>query len=180
MECRMMGCKKCERPKYIVNKHFGLCQECNNERLHGSKFGKAYKVTSNKPTLLKSYPKLTSRKRKPKQRKSLFSPIKTDVRNRIDMYELDNIFYKKCFDSFNHRCEECNTELPDIFENEDGFVINRWRYSHIIPKSTAPELRHDINNINDLCLACHMEWENGDKKKMNIYKGNCDRLPQYF
>lgn len=176
----LWNCKGCNKPKQIVNRHFELCQGCNNIRLHGSQYGKQYELTSKKSNVQKQYPKLTSGKRKPKQKKSLFSPVNTEVRKKVNMYELDNAFYKKCFDTFNHKCEECNKELPEVFANEDGKVLNRWRYSHIIPKSIAPELRHDINNINDLCLSCHMEWENGTKEEMNIWEVNCDRFPNHF
>lgn len=179
MECKEMICKKCNKPRVIVNKFWQMCQGCNNTRIHGNPFGKIHSFIVINPSVLKTYPKLTSGKKKRKQKKSLFAP-ETKVREKINLYEADSDFYRKCFETFNGYCENCGTEQPDECEDENGKVINRWRYSHIIPKSIAQELRHKVYNINDLCLKCHMEWENGNKEKMNIYKGNCDTFPNRF
>lgn len=175
MECREMICKECSEPKYIVNKFWQLCQGCNNERIHGSKYGKQVDIKAIKPSVLKTAPK----KRKTKSKKSLFAPV-IKLREKINLYELDSEFYRKCFETFNGLCENCGKKQPEECEDSEGRVINRWRYSHIIPKSTAQELRYKVYNINDLCLACHMEWENGDKEKMNIYEGNVDTFPERF
>lgn len=180
-----MPCKNCKLDKHIVNKHFGLCQECNNIRLHGSKYGKQYKYPQERKESLRNdknrperAPKTKSRRQK--KRKSLFtSNIKLKGKDKT-MLELDEEFYKECFDNSSHKCEECNCDLPTNFRNEDGFIEARWRYSHIIPKSIAPELRHDINNINHLCLSDHQEWENGDRESMRIYDENSKKFGKYF
>ena len=149
-----MACKKCKKDKRIVNKFHGLCTECNNERLHGSKYGKRYKTLKNSKKYLKS--------------------------NKNSNYEKDNNFYKECFDSCKvHKCEECNVDLPKVFEH-DGKVVARWRYSHIIPKSIAPKLRRVIDNINHLCFNCHSKWEFGDKMSMKIYDKNQEKYPNYL
>ena len=88
----------------------------------------------------------------------------------LQMFILDETFYEKCFNKSNHKCEECGEQLNTDFRDENGKVMNRWRYSHVIPKSIAPELRHNILNINNLCLKHHMKWENEDKKNMDIYE----------
>jgi len=88
----------------------------------------------------------------------------------------DEEFYKECFDQSDHRCEECGKRLNDEFRDDDGRVIARWRYSHIIPKSIAPRLRHIVLNINHLCLEHHEMWENGDKESMNIFEKNQERI----
>ena len=177
-----MSCKKCNRDKKIVNKHFYLCQECNNERLHGNKYGKQYKLVIKEGQSFKTTPRRRGRKKG-----SLFAPkIKSipkrekDYSRQDEKIRIDEEFYKKCFDNSNHKCEECGEDLPTIFRNEEGRVVARWRYSHIIPKSIAPELRHSIKNINHLCLIHHSEWENGDKEKMKIYKENRERFPGHF
>tara|TARA_R110000772_G_scaffold13035_4_gene38980 strand:- start:7744 stop:8238 length:495 start_codon:yes stop_codon:yes gene_type:complete len=164
----MKKCNTCNKEEEIVNKHFGLCRKCNNKRLHGSEFGKTYKFTP-KPS------KLRRGALKPAQGK-LSTRKKPMGKNLL----LDEEFYEKCFNASNHKCEECGKQLPDEFRGDDGKVIARWRYSHIIPKSIAPELRHEIENINHLCLEHHSKWENGDKKSMRIYDGNVLRLPKYF
>lgn len=169
-----MACLKCNRDISLVNKFHKLCLECNNIRLHGSKFGKQYKNTLkvNKP--LKS----ARNSRKEKVRRidhSIKEPEKAS------MVELDEIFYEECFNSCKkHECEECSRELPNYFRNEDGKIEARFRYSHIIAKSIAPELRHTLKNINHLCVLCHSKWDHGDSKSMKIYNKNKKRLPNYL
>lgn len=173
-------CNNCKTDMPIVNKHFGLCQDCNNIRMHGSKWGK-------------QSPHKEKKKKEP-ARKSMFVDLasgndktvyhvyggRRSGKSMIAKLFMDNAFYKQVFNRSDHKCEECSTQLNDVFEDESGKVLNRWRYSHIIPKSIAPELRHEVGNMNNLCLKCHMEWENGDKKSMKIYKGNKERWPQYI
>tara|TARA_R110002020_G_scaffold392352_1_gene602611 strand:+ start:1666 stop:2088 length:423 start_codon:yes stop_codon:yes gene_type:complete len=93
---------------------------------------------------------------------------------------LDEIFYEKCFNNSNHECEECSKKLPTEFRNDAGKIVSRFRYSHIVAKSIAPELRHDINNINHLCHECHFQWDHGNRKKMDIYKKNQLKFPQFL
>jgi hypothetical protein len=144
--------------------------QCNNIRLHGNKFGKQYKnvIKTNKPLRTKQRSKIKRINRK------LNTP------KRKSMLELDEIFYEQCFNSSNHLCEECGKNLPTIFRNDSGRIVARWRYSHIIQKSIAPQLRHDIENINHLCLQHHQQWETGDKENMRIYKQNRKKFPQFF
>ena len=158
----IMSCKKCSRDLELVNKHFKLCRECNNERLYGNKYGKRYDMS--KP------------KRKPLKR----ARIKSSSKRTSNNIKLDEVFYEECFNMSDHRCEECGAPLPEEFRDDDGKVLARWRYSHIIPKSVAPKLRRDVNNINHLCLKHHMQWENGDKQNMSIYSGNLNRFPKYL
>ena len=87
---------------------------------------------------------------------------------------------EKCFNQSNHKCEECGKQLPTEFRNEEGKIIARWRYSHIVAKSIAPELRHDTNNINHLCLDHHTQWDFGNKDEMKVYTKNAQKLPKYF
>lgn len=92
----------------------------------------------------------------------------------------DEELYLESFNSSNHECEECGTSLPNEFRDEDQKIIARWRYSHIIPKSIAPDLRHSVENINNLCLNCHSEWENGFKAGMRIFAKNLKKFPNYL
>ena len=93
---------------------------------------------------------------------------------------MDEAFYEECFNSSDHRCEECRKQLPTVFRDEEGKIVARWRYSHVIPKSIAPHLRYVIENINHLCLGCHYRWENGDKSEMKIFTKNLLRFPNYL
>tara|TARA_R110002126_G_scaffold149434_2_gene295385 strand:- start:22 stop:366 length:345 start_codon:yes stop_codon:yes gene_type:complete len=94
--------------------------------------------------------------------------------------KLDELFYQECFDASDHKCEECGKQLPTEFRDDEGKINARWRYSHIVAKSIAPELRHSISNINHLCLNHHTQWDFGNKREMKIYAKNARRLPKYF
>lgn len=91
---------------------------------------------------------------------------------RKEMLNKDREFYRAIFNSLPHKCQECGIGLPDEFETSDGIIIGIWQYSHILPKSTHPEFRHDIRNMNRLCMYHHAKWENGDKKSMRIWYEN--------
>ena len=182
-----MKCKGCNKEKRLVNSFFSLCKECNNIRLHGSKFGKSYTKIKGKKKSGTSKEKLkyvVDKGTGPIKRKIDTGKVKkkkSRISERtIEKIRKDEEFYEKCFNMSNHRCEECGKPLPKEFRNSEGRVIARYRYSHIIPKSIAPELRHEVKNINHLCLHHHEEWENGDRRKMKIYEKNKKRLPQYF
>lgn len=167
-----MECSKC-KSKYVTNKWFQLCSRCNNRRLHGNEFGK---ITKYKETKIK--------------------PLKTSINKRIidkgvinkktkekkvgRNLEADELLYERAFNASNHICEECDTNLPTDFRCDDGNIIARYRYSHIIPKSIAPELRHDDDNINHLCMTCHRNWDFGDKTEMSIYSKNQIKYPNYL
>ena len=167
-----MNCKNCNTEKNIINKHFGLCLECNNERLHGSKYGKTYTVSKKEIKPIRA--------RKNKAKKSLFSNVKATPKKSVNRLAEDEVFYEECFNMSNHKCEECGKQLPTEFRDEEGKINARWRYSHIVAKSIAPELRHDTNNINHLCLAHHTQWDHADRKNMKIYNSNKERLPRYL
>lgn len=167
-----MSCKNCNTEKKIINKHFGLCQECNNLRLHGSKYGKTYTMSNKEIQSIKP--------RKNKAKKSLFSNVTPTPKKNVKRLEEDEAFYEECFNMSDHKCEECGKQLPTEFRDEDGKVIARWRYSHIVAKSIAPELRYDANNINHLCLAHHTQWDHADRENMKIYNSNRIRLPRYL
>lgn len=134
----------------MVNKFHKLCVKHNNERLYGNEFGKVY----NTPI-----------------RKS--SPLKRSKKS-FETVSLDEELYELIFNTHPHECEECGISLPSDFRDDKGKVLARWQYSHILPKSTYPELRHNPLNMNRLCLNHHEKWENGDKKSMSIWKGNVE------
>ena len=154
-----MSCKKCKKDYKIVNKYYGLCLPCNNERLHGSKYGKSYDGI----------------KRSRKSNSNEASKLR-----RQERIDADEVFYETCFNMSDHKCEECGKNLPTEFRDDEGKVIARYRYSHIIAKSIASELRHDVNNINHLCIECHTKWDFGDKKSMRIYAKNAKRFKRHL
>ncbi len=173
-----MACKKCKKDRPIVNKFHGLCNECNNMRLHGNIYGKQHSyIYKPKPARKTAVNKVNKKKTL-----SISSPdfYNADLKTTREKILEDEVFYEKCFNSSNHKCEECGNPLPEVFRDEDGKVIAKWRYSHIIAKSIAKYLRHKLLNINHLCQECHTKWDHGDKKSMAIYKNNALRFPYFF
>lgn len=150
-------CSCCGKPNRIVNKFFWLCMVCNNLRLSKNK--------KEKETLDNSY---------------FVKSLKQTKKTTSQKIKEDEEFYEKCFNQSNHKCEECGCQLPENFRDENGKVIARWRYSHIIPKSISNELRHNTKNINHLCMKHHMQWEHGDKENMSIYSKNRKLFPNFF
>lgn len=146
-----MDCINCDKGRQVVNSHFKLCSICNNERLN--------------------------------KRKETSVPIERIIHskkqsNRVQMkIDEDEKFYLECFNNSDHKCEECGIQLPTEFHDINGKVIARWRYSHILPKSVYPELRHSVDNINHLCLIHHTQWDHGDKTVMKVYKLNSKKFP---
>jgi 5-methylcytosine-specific restriction endonuclease McrA len=145
-------CRKCGS-KYVANKHFMLCKKCNNERLHGSEYGK-------KP-------------------ENYF--IKSDkIEKTVEKIKADEDFYEEVFNSSkDHRCENCRKQLNAEFRDDEGRVTCRWRYSHILPKSLYPEYRHSLLNMNNLCLDCHNKWEHlrgEERQKMLIFVKNRENI----
>lgn len=182
-----MQCSKCRRNKKIINQFFNLCLECNNLRLDGGKSRVIHTLSKNPLKPLRS--KKTAPKTKRSSHKITYKVDNFKDKCYVHIYPgrrsgknllLDELFYEQCFNQSNHRCEECDKQLPEKFRDEDGKIIARYRYSHIIPKSIAPELRHEIKNINHLCLNDHGKWENGDKASMKIYEKNKRIFPRYF
>ena len=167
-----MECKECGS-KYVTNKWFKLCSGCNNIRLHGNKYGKPieYKETKRKSLKASNNKRIIDKGKVTKKEKTF------KINEKIVK---DEVFYEKCFNQSNHKCEECSKSLPNEFRDEDGRVMYRARYSHIVPKSIAPELRHNEDNINHLCVECHQKWDFGNKKEMTIYAKNRVRFPNYL
>lgn len=142
--------------RFIVNKTYNLCDNCNYKRLHGeTRFEAAKrKAWENNRSIIKSTQK-TKRERREVLRK-------------------DRVLFLYIFNIKPHECEECGIPLSDIFEDADGNIVAMYRFSHILGKGAFPEFRHNRLNMNILCLECHQVWEFGDKKKMKIYKDNME------
>ena len=161
------------------NSFHKLCKKCNIERLGSSKPNKIIKHTKEKRKSLRTND--TRFKRSVGGDKTYKIAYGGDKRSKsLNTLTLDEIFYEECFNNSDHKCEECGRELPKKFRNDDGKIVARFRYSHIIPKSVAPELRHNPDNMNHLCFEHHFQWEFGDKKSMKIYKKNKEKFPSRF
>lgn len=143
---------------YIVNKKYNLCQACNNERLHGSKYGKRCELSQSNRKPLKS------------KKKGLKKGLSAKA---IAVIKKDEETYEKVFNlSENHKCEECGTQLNIEFRDNEGKVNCRWRYAHRWAKSSYPEWRHEVKNIMNLCLICHQRYDFADVKNMKVYQSS--------
>ena len=171
----MKKCKNCKQQKKLVNSFHGLCSFCNNKRLEDAKNSKPCNHNKIERGALK-----TAVNRIERNVASGVKPTKKKNNKTKDKIKLDENFYEECFNTSNHKCEECNAQLPDEFLDPSGKVNARYRYSHIIPKSISPELRHSIDNINHLCMSCHQNWDFGDKKSMKIYPKNKVKFPGFL
>ena len=72
-------------------------------------------------------------------------------------------FYRWVWAHNLHFCEETMRPLPDY---SSVFI------SHILTRGAHPEMAHDPRNVNILSFEQHNRWENGDREKMRIYRGN--------
>lgn len=146
----------------IVNVKYGLCGSCNRLRIDNrtpeAKLAKVY-----------TFIKKASSSIKPIKR-TIIKPLTTKG---VEMIKKDEEFYEKVWNSKEHNCEECDRFLGDEFRDDNGKVIDRFRYSHILPKGGRyGQFRHRLENMNLLCLDCHQEWEHGIKEDMKIYVKN--------
>ena len=153
------------------------CPECTFKANHeGKSKQEVYKERSNERVESTSTAKpkeIYVFKRKSLKRSKNAS--KTNVEKEEKKKELiakDEELYEYIFDTKPPYCEECGARLPDEFRDENGRVIMRSRFSHIMTKGAWKEFRHDKRNMNLLCDQCHHIWEFGDRKSMKIYERN--------
>lgn len=66
-------------------------------------------------------------------------------------FELDKLFYNSIWDSREHKCFNCESQLPS-----EPLTLY---FHHILPKRNYPELRHTDWNIVILCPDCHSSFE---------------------
>jgi len=153
-----LKCKVCGSI-YVVNKTHKLCNKCNQFRLQEIKDSNA------KISHKKEINTIISKKKKP------LKSSKETTKKRKETLIKDRETYLKVFNTKLSICEECGILLPDIFE-EDNRIVFIAQYSHILTKAAHPELRHEPENFNRLCLNCHQKWEFGNREIMNIYTEN--------
>lgn len=85
-----------------------------------------------------------------------------------DVLKGNERFYKWVWDNKPHVCEETGKPLGDEF--------SATYISHILSRGAHPEMAHDPRNVNLLSPEAHEQWENGDRKKMNIFASNEIRI----
>jgi hypothetical protein len=158
--------------KFIVNKKYCLCSECNYLRLHNGKTqAEIYSERSIERKSKISQVIVTDiPKKKKKGKKSILNEYKLEKTREV--IRKDEEFYELIFNTHPNNCAECGIWLPNQFRDDEGRIIARHQYSHILGKGAFPEFRHHPKNCNRLCLIHHHIWEFGEKEKMNIYESN--------
>ena len=166
MQLKSAECKGCEQYRPIVNRKHHLCQECNTRRLNPN----GSKIYTLKRTPLK--PNTTPLKRSTK-------PIAQRSKKSVRTLKLDEetyeLVYRQHMNDGSYQCENCDMPLDPRFRDEEGRIVQRFRYSHILSKGAYPMHRHNPLNFNFLCFNCHQLWEFGGEKgrrSMRIFMKN--------
>jgi RNA polymerase-binding transcription factor DksA len=180
-------CEQCFLFKPVNSR--GICGDCTFRNNHNGKSQQEVyserarelamthvKKSFNPKEHVKKLPNTTK-----KSRKAMNNSFLKDERleKRREQIRKDEETYEQVFNSNPHQCEECGAELPDQFRDDEGNVLARFQYSHIVTKKACPEFRNDPRNFNRLCFTCHQTWEFGDRVEMKIYPKNqetVDRL----
>lgn len=163
MKQKIGTCIECNKPNRSINSR-GLCSMCVYKKNHGGK----------------SQVEVLVEKQRLKPRKSfrVNGRIKAEkLERRRIKHQKDRELYLYIFNTRPHKCEECDCDLPDVFEIFDATferdsIVCISQYSHIITKGSRPDLRWHKKNINRLCPKCHDKWEFGDRESMRIYEPN--------
>lgn len=167
MQLRMEMCDGCGLVRPIVNNKHCLCNECNWKRLHPQEEAKTYQL---KRTPLKPSTTPLKRSNIPLRQRSKKAPNTLKLDEQV--YEQ---VYLKAIQNHTCECENCNVALDPRFRDEEGRVVQRFRYSHILTKGAFPEHRYNVLNFNFLCYNCHQIWEFGGNKgriQMKIFVKN--------
>jgi len=134
-------CKECNKDRFIVNKTYGLCSECNYKRLHGGKSIFEVNIQKQKDKPLKP-PKSTS--------------IKVKPRKKTGEWEM-------FMEIWAERTHYCVNRSCGKFLGEEPKAIY---FSHRKSKGAYPSLRLDKSNIDLLCPECHYQYDHGNRSKI--------------
>jgi len=131
-------CKECEKERLINSKQ--LCADCQYLKTHGkTRFEVQIEKAKQKPA------KVYQVKRK---------PLKKVKKQPTGEY---NVFLE-IWDEREHVCVNCKQDL-DRFVDEETGSPSPMLFSHIKSKGSRPDLRLDKNNIELLCPDCHHIYE---------------------
>jgi len=86
-------------------------------------------------------------------------PIKrTSIKKRVKKTGEVDVFFEMVKEHGDETiyCKCCNKPL---------YSLSPINFSHVMPKSIAPELRLDKRNIWIVCEFCHQDWEFGDRNQ---------------
>ena len=177
MQQKFGTCKECDKDRPLNSKL--VCSECQFTLNHDGKSRQEVylerKLEREKGKLKEIHvlkrKSLKASKKRPKTR------VNRQLRNerlekRREQIRLDEAPYEEVFNSKSPFCEETGQPLNTEFRDEEGDIIARWQYSHILTKKAYPEFRNNPKNFNRLSYEAHQQWEFGDREKMKIYNKN--------
>jgi len=176
MSYKIEICKQCFTSKLVNAK--SICSDCTFRNNHDGKSRQEIYSERSKTKEKTGASKTVISRKKPSKNTSLLKNERLEKRR--ETLRQDELFYESIFNSRPHKCEECGVSLPDQFRDEEGNVIYRSQYSHILSKGSEPRLRHHPLNINRLCSIHHYQWEFQDQTKMKIYESNQKLIQEMF
>lgn len=138
--------QKCNCGKPIINKKYGLCNECNYVRLNGRSRSEVYQERADS----KPKPIYTLKRSKPKQQSSREASVKNKLHNVKLQHELDAV------QSDEYYCKGCGVSYLGLDK------------SHILSVGQRKDLETDPENIRLHCRKCHMGWESNEMSRMII------------
>lgn len=173
MNIKLGICKKCGKEGQVNSRQ--LCSDCVFKESHGGEsrievYSKRREIKRFNEVKIKVNGIYDYQKKPRKKRLNLLKKEKLDKRKEI--LRKDEETYEAVFNSRPNKCEECGAWLPPMFRDDEGHIVARHQYSHIISKGADGEFRHNSKNFNRLCQLHHYIWEFGDRKSMKIYEGN--------
>ena len=160
MDSEKRSCSKCHKQRYIVNRTYVLCDDCNRDRLDSQKTPEQLKARSErvlggmlKNRGFKSKPvKIRSVSKKQAKVESEYEKTIKQIRDELGM------------EGFH--CKNCGG-------------TERLSFSHLSPRSRSPHLVATRSNITIHCMSfggvvgCHDLWESVvDRVSMSDYEHN--------
>jgi len=176
MQQKIQICEQCSSPKPVNSR--GVCPDCVFKNNHNGKSQQEVYSERSKGKIKEYVKKLpnTTKKSRITMNNSFLKNERLEKRK--EQIRKDEETYEQVFKLNPPFCEECHRKLNNIFRDEEGNVIARFQYSHIMTKAAFPEFRNDPRNFNRLCMRCHGTWEFGDRVEMRIYPKNQEIVDQ--
>lgn len=176
MQQKIQICEQCSLPKPVNAR--GICGDCTFRNNHNGKSQQEVYSERSKGKIKEYVKKLPNTTKK--SRKTMNNSLLKNERleKRREQIRKDEETYEQVFNNNPNECEECGTQLPDQFRDDEGNVLARFQYSHIMTKKACPEFRNEPRNFNRFCFECHQTWEFGDRVEMKIYPKNQETVDQ--
>lgn len=163
-------CSGCDKPKLIVNKHFKMCKDCNDARLHPNK-DEEVKQKAKKKTLVEQKIRLASSLDQFNFDRTERHKNKSIKKVSAKQNDIDVAYTKTCkiIDlSRDPICTGCGRPQGGDIRLSHSHLISRRQCKQI----GRPDLIHNAKNITFHCLdfgmntpGCHRNWENPKQRK---------------